>query len=214
MRFALTCLAGLLIMIPPVASGGGPIRMLALGDSYTIGEGVDENARWPNQLAERLRERGHAVEPPLIIAATGWTTFDLHRAMSRANLAPPYDLVTLLIGVNDQYQGQSAETYRERFEKLLADAVMQAGGDGARVVVLSIPDYSLTPFAERMDTARIRSELASFNAIHRDAALRAGATYVDLANTTVDLAADGLHPSAKMYEAWAQRVAATIPGPL
>jgi lysophospholipase L1-like esterase len=207
MRLALACLASLLLSLPPVARGGDSIRILALGDSYTIGEGVAEDARWPNQFANLLRAHGRTVEPPQIIAATGWTTFDLHRAMSRAGLESPYDIVTLLIGVNDQYQGQSADTYRDRFGKLLADAVVQAGGDGARVLVLSIPDYSLTPFAERMDTARIRAELKTFNTINGGAARDAGARYVDLSPATLDLAADGLHPSAKMYEQWAQLVA-------
>jgi len=195
-----------------LVAAGKPLRILALGDSYTIGEGVEEDARWPNQLAELLRERGREVESPQIIAATGWTTFDLHRAMSRADLAPPYDIVTLLVGVNDQYQGQSADAYRTRFEKLLADAVVHAGSDGARVIVLSIPDYSLTPFAAKMDTARIRSELDAFNVINRDAARGVGASYVDLSGVAQHPGADGLHPSGQMYAEWARLVAEAIQG--
>ncbi len=112
--------------------------MLALGDSYTIGEGVGISQRWPVQLAQRLRDQGHSVADPQIIARTGWTTDDLSAAMDRASLHGPYDLVTLLIGVNNQYRGRSAEEDRSEFAALLQRAVGLAGDDVAKVLVLSI----------------------------------------------------------------------------
>ncbi|MEO6397563.1 MAG: GDSL-type esterase/lipase family protein, partial [Tepidiformaceae bacterium] len=118
-------------------------RFLALGDSYTIGESVARGERWPNQLVAALGEEGLAVQAPEIIATTGWTTSDLKAGIARAKPVGPYDLVSLLIGVNDQYQGRSAEQYREGFRALLAQAVGFAGGDSSRVIVLDIPDWGV-----------------------------------------------------------------------
>jgi lysophospholipase L1-like esterase len=186
-------------------------RILSLGDSYTIGEAVDEAERWPVQLAALLRERGLEVEPPRIIARTGWTTMDLQAAVSEAELAPPYDLVTLLIGVNNQYQRRSLEEYREGFADLLNRAIDFAGSDPRRVLVLSIPDYGVTPFASEMDREAIGSELELFNAANLELTLAAGVAYVDITPTSLraveDLslvAGDGLHPSGEMYRAWAE----------
>lgn len=123
----------------PVAAR--PLRYLALGDSYTIGEGASPSDRWPVQLAGLLRQRGIQVEGPQIIARTGWTVAELDRGIDAALLRGPFDLVTLLIGVNDQYRGTDTETYRPGFARMLARAVALAGGDARRVVVLSIPDW-------------------------------------------------------------------------
>ncbi|HEY8240650.1 MAG TPA: GDSL-type esterase/lipase family protein [Kiritimatiellia bacterium] len=201
------------IGLTPAAATAPRLRLLCLGDSYTIGESVTEEERWPNQLAELLRQDGLAVEPPQIIAATGWTTMDLHRAMSRTIVEPPYDFVTLLIGVNDQFQGLGASEYLDRFQKLLGDAFGLAGEDPERLIVLSIPDYSLTPFAANMDPERIHKELEHFNYLNREATGAIGAHYVDIsvsgreaAENTDLLAKDGLHPSGRMYEEWARLV--------
>jgi uncharacterized membrane protein YfcA/lysophospholipase L1-like esterase len=193
-------------------SAGRPaVRILSLGDSYTIGEAVAEEERWPVHLAELLRAGGIEVERPRIIARTGWTTMDLQAALDEADLEPPYDLVTLLIGVNNQYQGRSLEEYRGGYAALLDQAIDLAGDEPSRVVVLSIPDYGVTPFAGEMDSAAISAELEQFNAAKREITLRAGVAYVDITPISLQAAADaslvaddGLHPSGAMYRAWAE----------
>ena len=185
------------------------IRYLALGDSYTIGESVDEGERWPNQLADLLKEKGYSAEVT-IIARTGWTTAELWQGIQAVNPQEPYDLVSLLIGVNNQYRGYDINEYREEFRFLLGKSVEYAGGDANRVVVLSIPDWGVTPFASGRDAVQIASEIDAFNAVNRDEAEKAGVHYVDV---TLDsrqavsdpalIAGDGLHPSGKMYSMWA-----------
>ena len=135
------------------------LRYLALGDSYTIGEGVEDCARWPAQLARALRADGMAITDPQVIAQTGWTTDELDAAIDAAQLLPGYDLASLLIGVNNQYRGRSVEEYREQFSGLLERAIALAGHQHSRVFVLSIPDWSVTPFAQGRDRARIAQEI-------------------------------------------------------
>ena len=188
----------------------GTLSFLALGDSYTIGEGVAEDERWPVRLARMLTARGVPVALPEIIARTGWTTDELDAAIDEAAPAGPYDLVSLLVGVNNQYRGRSAEEYRGHFAALLERAVGFAGGRPGRVLVLSIPDWGVTPFAAESDRAAVAREIDGFNDIARDEARRAGARFVDVtpasraAGARADmLAADGLHPSGAAYEEWA-----------
>ena len=182
-------------------------RYLALGDSYTIGESVDASERFPVQLARDL----HFGEPQ-IIAKTGWTTDELNAAIDEANVTGTYDLVTLLIGVNNQYRGRDAEQYRGQFAALLRRAVGFAGGDAKKVIVVSIPDWGVTPFAEGRDRARIAAEIDRYNAVNRQETERAGVRYVDItpisrrADPTL-VAADGLHPSGKQYAEWAKLIA-------
>lgn len=184
------------------------MRYLALGDSYSIGEGVPEAGRWPVQLAARLRAEGIALEDPLVVATTGWTTDELSAAMDATAFAPPYDLVTLLIGVNNQYRGRSAEDYRGEFRRMLGRAIDLAGGRAGRTLVLSIPDWSVTPFAASSgrDLAQIASELDVYNAIAADEAKAAGARWVDITGISRQnpqlLVEDGLHPSAAQYALW------------
>jgi lysophospholipase L1-like esterase len=189
-------------------------RFLALGDSYTIGQGVAEDARWPMQLAAQLRDQGSMIADPEIIATTGWTTDDLAQALDQRQPRSTYDLVTLLIGVNDQYGGRDAEDYRPRFRALLGRAIELAGARAAHVIVVSIPDWSVTPFATRFDAAEITAEISRYNAVNREETQRAGAHYIDItpnsrmaASDASLLADDGLHPSAKMYAAWVQLIA-------
>ncbi|WP_114239026.1 SGNH/GDSL hydrolase family protein [Dyella sp. C9] len=190
------------------------MRYLALGDSYSIGEGVLEAARWPVQLAYRLRQEGIALDDPQIIATTGWTTDELSAAMDAASFSPPYDLVSLLIGVNNQYRGRSAEEYRGEFQGLLARAAALAGGRAGRVLVLSIPDWGVTPFAHGSgrDVERIAHELDVYNAMAREASQLAGAHWVDITGISRQhpalLADDGLHPSGAQYSLW---VAVALP---
>nr|WP_193570561.1 SGNH/GDSL hydrolase family protein [Luteibacter yeojuensis] len=183
-----------------------------MGDSYTIGEGVEEEGRWPVQLAARLRERGIAVDAPRIVATTGWTTDELSAAMDAAALLPRYDLVTLLIGVNNQYRGRSVAEYREQFLALLRRAA-ELAGDVRRVLVVSIPDWGVTSFAEGRDRAAIAREIDTFNAVARDETLRMHAHWVDVTPASREAGArpgmlvdDGLHPSAAQYAIWTRTI--------
>lgn len=188
-------------------------RFLALGDSYTIGESVRDTERWPVQLVSLLRARGLAVADPLVIARTGWTTEELSAAIDAARPRGTFDLVSVLIGVNDQYRQYPIDRYRARFRALLRRAIGFAGGEPARVVVLSIPDWGVTPFAAGRDRASIAAEIDAYNTINRDEAAAAGVHYVDVtpasrlaAAEPALIAADGLHPSAAMYGAWASEL--------
>ncbi|SEM45079.1 Lysophospholipase L1 [Luteibacter sp. UNCMF331Sha3.1] len=190
----------------------GRAAFLALGDSYTIGEGVPEEGRWPVQLAARLRERGIDVDAPRIVATTGWTTDELSAAIDGAGLHGRWGLVTLLIGVNNQYRGRPASEYRTQFLALLERATAFAG-DARRVVVVSIPDWGVTAFAEGRDRATIASEIDTFNAIARDETLRMHARWVDVTPASRRAGAapgmlvdDGLHPSAAQYATWVEAI--------
>jgi acyl-CoA thioesterase-1 len=193
------------------------MKMLALGDSYTIGESISPEARWPVLLCRRVASL-QGVEP-VIVAETGWTTVNLLEALEAADLKPPYDLVSLLIGVNDQYDGLGLEKFREGFETLLGKAVGLAGGNARRAIVLAIPDYSVTPFVEGMDRKHIRDELERFNAEKRAITERLGAHYYDIVDLSrrADedrslLAEDGLHPSGGMYALWVEQIAPEVEG--
>ena len=186
-------------------------RFLALGDSYTIGESVPPSERWPVQLAGLLRDAGVPVQDPEIIARTGWTTDELSAGVDAAAPSGPYELVSLLIGVNNQYRGRSADEYRAELRGLIGRAIGFAGDRPQRVVVLSIPDWGVTPFAEGRDREQIAREIDAYNAIKREEALRAGVHFVDVASvsrtaaTNARLTAeDGLHPSGVLYAEWAR----------
>jgi lysophospholipase L1-like esterase len=185
---------------------------LALGDSYTIGEAVAAHERWPAVLAQRLRQAGTPIGEPRIVAVTGWTTDELAQGMDAAALVPPYDLVTLQIGVNNQYRGRPADDYRAQFAGLLDRAITLAGGRAARVVVASIPDWGVTRFAREQgrDRARIAEALDAYNTIADDACRRAGARFVDITGISRRhpelLADDGLHPSAAQYALWVEAI--------
>ncbi|HXG00407.1 MAG TPA: SGNH/GDSL hydrolase family protein [Bacteroidota bacterium] len=190
-----------------------PLRFLALGDSYTVGESVNEQERWPCQLVEALRHRAIDVADPLIIARTGWTTDELNAGIDAAAPQGPFDLVTLLIGVNNQYRGRDAEEYRREFVGLLRRAIGFAGGDPSRVIVVSIPDWGVMPFAEGQDRARIARAIDAFNAINWEETVRAKAHYVDVTPISREaarrpelVAADGLHPSAIQYRYWVELI--------
>ena len=185
------------------------LRYLALGDSYTIGESVDPSERWPVQLVERLREDSVVVSEPEILARTGWTTSDLAAGIARVNPLGPYDLVTLMIGVNNQFRGLDVEQYRLEFSALLLQSVGFAGGEPSQVIVVSTPDWGVTPFARGFDRVRIAREIDRFNLVAQDETARVGAVFVDvtgvsrLAENQPNLIAfDGLHPSGDMYNLW------------
>jgi lysophospholipase L1-like esterase len=189
------------------------MTFLALGDSYTIGEGVAPAGRWPVQLADALRKHGVAIDDPKIIARTGWTTDELSVAIDAEfeGAAPRFDFVTLLIGVNNQYRGRSVDEYATQFEALLVRAIGFARGREDRVVVLAIPDWGATPFGRQSgrDTAKIARELDAYNAAALAICVRRGVAFVDIAPVSRAkgaqskmLADDGLHPSSEMYSEW------------
>lgn len=187
------------------------LRFLALGDSYTIGEGVTPEERWPSRLVTLLRAAGADVAEPEIVAVTGWTTDELGAGIDAAAPRGRFDLVTLLIGVNDQYRGRGATAYAPAFDALLARAVSLAGGDPRRVVVVSIPDWGVSPFAAGHDRAAIGREIDAYNAAGRRAAADAGAGWVEVTGASraagdaaEAYAADGLHPSGAAYAEWAE----------
>lgn len=193
----------------------GPARFLALGDSYTIGESVASNQRWPVQLVRALRADDVEMAKPRIIARTGWTTDELAGAVEDAGLKGEFDLVSLMVGVNDQYRGRSVANYRNEFEQLLKRAIRLAGGVPGRVVVVSIPDWGVTPFARKDErsTAEIGEQIDAFNDANRALAEQYGTRYVDVTDISREVAEDillvandGLHPSPQQYHRWTQRI--------
>jgi lysophospholipase L1-like esterase len=186
-------------------------RFLALGDSYTIGQSVDFEERWPNQLVALMGDAGRLVATPDFIARTGWSTRDLLDAIEAAAPQGPFDLVSLQIGVNNQFGGGDLEVFRTEFRVLLGVAIELAGGDAARVLVLSIPDWSVTPFAPDGLRSRISYEVSLFNAVVGEEVTEAGVALVDVTASSKAarddpalLAIDDLHPSGLMYAQWAQ----------
>ncbi len=192
-----------------VKTSDNALNYLALGDSYTIGESVPADQSYPNLLASALTAQKHPVSSPTIIAVTGWTTDNLINAISQAGLTgKKYDLVTLLIGVNDQYQHLRQDNYRAKFQQVLNTAIHFAGGNKNHVFVLSIPDWGVTPFGAGRDNI-IGPQIDQFNAINKQISTTAGVNYLDItpisrqaANDPDLVAGDGLHPSDKMYSQW------------
>lgn len=191
-----------------------PFFFLALGDSYTVGEGIGPALRWPAQLAARLRDAGTPIADPVIVAKTGWTTSELAAAVDAFRFEPPYALVTLGIGVNDQYRGGNAVAYRRDFGALLDRAIALAGKVAGRVVVVSIPDWGVTPFAlrEGRDAGQVGAAIDAFNDAARALAGTAGARWADVTGVArspaarTELAADGLHPSGAQYARWVEAI--------
>ena len=190
-------------------------RFLALGDSYTIGEGVAAAERWPAQLVALAHAQGIALDAPELIARTGWTTDELSAAMDAHTFKPPYALVTLLIGVNNQYRGRDLENYRVEFRRLLERAIALAGDRPQRVIVVSIPDWGVTRFGRGSgrDTTQIAHEIDAYNGANAQIAKMLQVRYVDVTGVSRDggdspamLVADGLHPSAGMYRRWVQLI--------
>ncbi len=193
---------------------------LALGDSYTIGESVDEKDRYPNQTVKLLKANELEFEKPTIIAKTGWTTDELTKGINDAGIAgKTYDLVTLLIGVNNQFRGRSLENYESEFRTLLQDAIIFAKGNPNSVVVISIPDWGVTPFAVNRgsDQEKIAKEIDEFNAAKKSIAEQMNVHYIDITEEYREIGAlpqmvvsDNLHPSALVYERWAKKIEQVI----
>jgi lysophospholipase L1-like esterase len=193
------------------------ISYLALGDSYTIGEQVLLADNFPHKTVSVLKEKGIDVADPVIIATTGWTTDELATAIREHNLNETFSVVTLLIGVNNQYRGRTVENYGEEFLSLLNQAIFFAGNQPNRVVVLSIPDWGVTPFAADRDRAKIAVEIDAYNAACKGITETLNCNYIDITESTRHnghnpefLAPDLLHPSGMEYAIWANRLADKI----
>ena len=192
-------------------------KYLALGDSYTIGQSVREADRFPSQTVQLLRAQNISIRDAVYIATTGWTTKDLLTALNSQQPEKIFDIVSLLIGVNDQFEQSGTTGYGERFSALLNIAVDLAGGRKSRVFVLSIPDYSVTPFVPEKEKALVSMQIEQFNAINKEITLQNNITYIDITPSTRQaatdaslIANDGLHPSAKEYAVWANILAPLI----
>ncbi len=196
------------------------LTYLALGDSYTIGEGVEEADRYPNQMVALLEREGIEFESPQIIARTGWTTDELQNGISNANIdGQTYDLVTVLIGVNNQFRGRPLINYGVEFEMLLRQAIEYADGNPNRVIVLSIPDWGITPFAiERgTDQEKVAREIDSYNQTKSSISEKLGVHYIDITEEyrrfgaeEENVVSDGLHPSGLIYKSWAEKLVSVI----
>jgi lysophospholipase L1-like esterase len=195
----------------------GKYNYLALGDSYTIGESVPEQDNFPNQVFSAILNNEISFNTPRIIAKTGWTTDELEAGIISANSAEPlrssYDFVSLLIGVNNQYRGRTLENYRIEFESLLQKAILYAGNKADHVVVLSIPDWGVTPFATGRNRTQIADEIDAYNGANKEIAFRYNVHYIDITPGTREaatnaslLAPDGLHPSGIEYKRWAEKI--------
>ena len=191
-------------------------KYLALGDSYTIGESVEVDKRWPVQLTKTLIANGKMIDEPVIIATTGWRTDDLKNAIVNARLKNEYDFVSLLIGVNNQFQGKSVDQYEIEFEDLLLSAITLAKGISGNVFVVSIPDYGYTPYGKARQI-EISKAIDHFNEVSEKVSRKHGVKYfyiTDISRRGLDqadlVAADGLHPSGKMYEVWVERISKTL----
>jgi len=188
------------------------IHMLALGDSYTIGESVSIDQRWPHQFTDELKKIGKDVHRPDYIATTGWTTGDLLTGIaSSLNREKDYNLVSILIGVNNQYQGLDISLYEPELRNIIDQAIQIAGKDTARIIMISIPDYAFTPFGK--GDKSISSEIDSYNEIGRRVAQEYGILWVDITGIsrkgieeTALIAGDGLHPSGEQYLEWVRKI--------
>lgn len=190
---------------------------LALGDSYTIGESVPLHEGFPYQVVQLLRKKGLHFHAPEVVAKTGWTSFELADHILHTQLNEQYDFVSLLIGVNNQYRGLPVADFREDFDYLLKKAIHFAGNKPERVIVLSIPDWGVTPFAAGKDSKAISEAIDNFNQVCQEGTKKLGGHFINItAQTRLAkddsslLASDQLHYSAKSHAVWAEQVAKII----
>ena len=189
------------------------MKYLALGDSYTIGESVEFMDRFPVQLVNKLKFEGINFNMPKIIAKTGWTTGELIEEIAKEQPTNKYDLVTLLIGVNNQYRGLDISTYKQEFDFLLQKSIEFAGGDNQKVIVVSIPDYGVTPFGQKKGRKKIGEAIDHYNDVNLEITNSYGVTYIDVTKISRTayrkmslIAQDGLHPSGEMYGQWVEEI--------
>ena len=193
------------------------MKYLALGDSYTIGEQVDYKLNFPNQVVQLMQQHGQPLELSHLIAKTGWTTDELNAAISQIQPDYQHDWVTLLIGVNNQYRQRSVEEYSWQFYALLQQSILFAKSMPNRVIVLSIPDWGMTPFNAERPSNEVSAEIDEFNAVNKKITLQNGCQYIDITTSTREhatdtnyLAPDLLHYSEKEYGLWATKIVTTI----
>lgn len=193
------------------------LSFLALGDSYTIGTSERPEHSWPQQLVNTLGKKGKFIKAPQIIAGAGWTTEKLISEIQSSNFNIEYDLVSLLIGVNNQYRGLDINQFKKEFISLLEKSITLAGNDTSKVFVLSIPDWGVMPFAARRDTKKITREIGKYNTIIKEEVAKRNVLYIDVTKLSrqaiVDktlIASDGLHPSKKMYKTWVKKILKNI----
>jgi lysophospholipase L1-like esterase len=209
--------SGLVVLLiftaEPAAKMHFPYSLLCLGDSYTIGEMVSSSENFPNQTLQLLKAAGYNFESPEILAKTGWTTDELQIAINKSHFKDSYDFVTLLIGVNNQYRGRAIAEYKAQFESLLKQAIQFCNGKSERVIVLSIPDWGVTPFAKNRDGDHIAQEIDQYNLVNKEISLVHHVNYIDITPDSREagedlslLASDGLHPSAKEYAKWSEKL--------
>lgn len=212
MRKSLILILGLILSVHIMAKEK-QLKYLALGDSYTIGESVSEQNRWPELFVKELNNIGLNYSAPKIIAKTGWTTDELKAAIDKENIKETFDLVTLSIGVNNQYRGRDVEEFKIQFTELLKMAISFADNKPKKVIVLSIPDWGLTPFAKDRDKEKITREIKQYNTAKKEICNNLNITFINITDQTklvdsnVDLLAkDGLHYSGKMHQLWVNKI--------
>ena len=186
---------------------------LALGDSYTVGESISKKHTWPKQLVDSLKKRNIFLSEPRIIAKTGWTTDELKKAINDSSLDYPYDWVSLLIGVNNQYRGRDLDEFKLQFESLLLEAIAFSGNRKERVFVISIPDWGSMPFAKDRDPNKIAIEIDNFNQIIYEVCAFENIKFIDITPITRNsysnpnwIAKDSLHPSKEQYSKWVEKI--------
>lgn len=193
--------------------GKNTSKFLALGDSYTIGQSVEVNERWPVQFLKELKATTNVIDTLQIIAQTGWRVDQLKEAMNSSDLEPPYGIVSLLIGVNNQYQGQNANDFRPEFIEILEKSLKLVENRTERLFVISIPDWGASPYGFGFDRAKVSKEINEFNSVVKEESEKRGLRYFDI--TTISrralidrtlIASDGLHPSGKMYKLWVDKM--------
>ncbi|MGZ3946354.1 MAG: SGNH/GDSL hydrolase family protein [Mucilaginibacter sp.] len=201
---------------PPVVTNDS-VSYLALGDSYTYGVGLSQDQSYPFQLATQLKGENYLAKDPLVIAFQGWKAGDLLAGIAAHNITKKFDFVTILIGVNDQDKGTDPKLYAMQLDSLINEATAFANGYGNRVFVISIPDWSVTPFATGMNISQIKMGVALFNSINEAESKRLGANYVDISAISEQAAtdptltgSDGLHPSAKGYSLWVNQLQGSV----
>jgi lysophospholipase L1-like esterase len=208
-------LGGMLSACVKIPFGGNlnenKFRYLALGDSYTIGESVKPSERWPVQLLAKLKEKNIDFSEPKIVAKTGWTTDELMAAIGKEAIHQKYDMVSLLIGVNNQFRGRSSEVFVEEFKSLLQQAIGFSKNGKKGVFIVSIPDWGITPFARGRDIDNIAKQIDEFNRLSKSVCDKEGIVYVDITDISripdpTFIANDGLHPSGLMYAKWVERI--------
>jgi len=197
----------------PNPNPAAKLSYLALGDSYTIGQSVEAYERWPVQLTGLLREAGYNYNDPRIIAQTGWTTDELETAIDEANIQENYDLVTLLIGVNDQYRGRNVEDFRTRYIEVLNKAIALANNNPNNVIVVSIPDWGVSPFGASKNRDKISQEIDLYNRVKKEETIKKGVQFINITtisrqalNNDMYIASDNLHFSGAMYQLWANEI--------